>query len=63
MNTQGTALATLKAHMDRLKDMYYAGRSSDDRRQYIDNVTRSEGAFMGSWLKAEFAKWWDDGRE
>jgi hypothetical protein len=57
MNTS-PASEVLAAHLKELESMYFKGKSSADRKEYIDNVERKEGRFMASWLRAEFGKWW-----
>lgn len=58
MNTNPSA-ETLATHMKHLEAMYFNGHSAADRKDYIDNVERTEGRFFASWLRAEFAKWWE----
>jgi len=53
------ASETLARHLKHLEGMYFNGRDAQQRKEYIDNVEREEGRFMGSWLRAEFAKWWE----
>lgn len=59
MNTTGPANESHQRHMDNLKGM----RTTQERREYIDAVERTESKFAAKWLKEEFAKWWDSQRK
>jgi hypothetical protein len=63
MNLITPAVRAHQAHMDRLKEMYSMGHSTDDIRQYIDAVRSSEGRFRGDALRKEFGEWWKKQQE
>ena len=53
MNTNPSK-ESLDRHMEALKGM----RDTQQRREYIEAVARSEGKFEASFLKDQFAHWW-----
>ena len=58
MNTTGPATEAHARHLANLKAIAAAA----DRRQYIEGVKASEGAFAAKWLTDEFGKWWESKR-
>ncbi len=45
-------------HMEHMKGL----PGKDDRRQYLEQVRQTEGAFYAKWVRDDFAAWWSSGR-
>lgn len=58
MNLSTPATRAHEGNMERLKEMYRMGKSTEQIREYIENVRRTEGKFRGDALRADFGKWW-----
>lgn len=59
MKTKGPSTEAHELHMEAIKRI----TSTKGRREYIDDVRRSEGNFAAKWLSDDFAAWWASGKK
>lgn len=59
MNTKGPATEAHERHMAELKRR----TRTDERREYIAGVRRTEGHFYAKWLEDDYAQWWADNQK